>query len=152
MSKGSNFRRKTSARPIQKQVPFSGPVLGAALPIHDKAQAKKLHLFLLPRAKKTEATPCWSWWNAYEHAIPQGKRPLAINMDETAIKFYVQHRGLIVERARHVFRPKPTQQVSRAQQRTCVSHVAFVRNNAAAQPSLPQFFISSEHALRVGEV
>ena len=75
---------------------------------------------------------------------------MAINMDETAIKFYVQHRGLIVKRARHVFRPKPTQQVSRAQQRTCVSHVAFVRNNAAAQPSLPQFFISSEHALRVG--
>ena len=73
-------------------------------------------------------------------------------MDETAIKFYVQHRGLIVKRARHVFRPKPTQQVSRAQQRTCISHVAFVCSVGAVQPYLPQFFISSEHALRVAEV
>ena len=73
-------------------------------------------------------------------------------MGETAIKFFVQHRGLVVKRARRLQRPESVQQVSRAQQRTCVSHVAFARINAAAQPSLPQFFISSEHALRVGEV
>ena len=77
---------------------------------------------------------------------------MAINVGETTIKFFVQHRGLVVKRARRLQRPESAQQVSRAQQRACVSHVAFVRNNAAAQPSLPQFFISSEHALRVGEV
>ena len=77
--------------------------------------------------------------------MPEGQRLLAINMDETAIRFFVQHRGLCTRRARHGRDPVATQQVSRKDMRACLTHVAFACADAGVQRFLPQIFIGNEH-------
>ena len=99
-----------------------------------------------------QALHAWAWWNLYEESVPEGKRLLAINMDETAIRFFVQHRGLCTRRARHGREPVATQQVSRKDMRACLTHVAFACADAGVQRFLPQIFIGNEHVLRVSDV
>ena len=99
-----------------------------------------------------QALHAWAWWNLYEESVPEGQRLLAINMDETAIRFFVQHRGLCTRRARHGRDPIATQQVSRKDMRACLTHVAFACADAGVQRVLPQIFIGNEHVLRVSDV
>ena len=99
-----------------------------------------------------QALHAWAWWNLYEESVPEGQRLLAINMDETAIRFFVQHRGLCTRRARHGRDPVATQQVSRKDMRACLTHVAFACADAGVQRFLPHIFIGNEHVLRVSDV
>ena len=79
------------------------------------------------------------------------RKVLRINVDETAVRFYMPQRaGLVAKRRRGG--PSLAQDASRRQQRSCVTRVAAICDNAAVQPSLPQVFIGNEKVLQAAAV
>ena len=79
------------------------------------------------------------------------RKVLRINVDETAVRFYMPQRaGLVAKRRRGG--PSLAQDASRRQQRSCVTHVAAICDNTAVQPSLPQVFIGNEKVLQAAAV
>ena len=99
-----------------------------------------------------QAFQSWSWWNLYADSTPAGKRIVGLNMDETAIRFYMQSRGLVAPPTRGKRKARPTHACSRKQMRACMTHVAFVATDPDVQAMLPQIFIGSENVLRVTDV
>ena len=100
-----------------------------------------------------EAFAAWSWWSAYEAVAPTTKKLLPVNMDETAVRFFMPwRRGLLFSAARGAGRRKVVQRAPLKQQRTCVSRVAFLYAEPAAQPLLPQIILGSYHVLRLADV
>ena len=93
----------------------------------------------------------WQWWNCLEEHVAQPKNVLRVNVDETAVRFYMpQRRGLVAKRRRGG--PPLAQDASRRQQRSCVTHVAAICDDTAVQPSLPQVFIGNEAVLQAAAV
>ena len=77
--------------------------------------------------------------------VNTNKRVLRINMDETAVCLFQGHgRGNLfltnTERA-------AVQNVPRGKQRMFLTHVAFIRDDAAIQKQLPQVVIGNERAI-----
>ena len=81
----------------------------------------------------------WQWWSFFF-----GKRPLRINLDESAICVHQQSpRGLICfngRRARTLM-----QSVPRSRKRQYITFVCVICDNAVLQPLMPQFLIGNEH-------
>lgn len=93
----------------------------------------------------------WQWWNCLEDHVALPKKVLRVNVDETAVRFYMpQPAGLLAKRRRGG--PSLAQDASRRQQRSCVTHVAAICDDTAVQPSLPQVFIGNEAVLQVAAV
>ena len=71
------------------------------------------------------------------------KKILRLNLDETAVRMYMDPvRGLIVTGAEGL-RGKPLRSASRRQQRACVSHIAIVCDDTSVQPVLPQIIVGN---------
>ena len=129
------------------------PVLGPrGIPVKRVGSGKRPPFFCFCPPLPAQVSQAWSWWNLYAAAVPTGKQLLGINMDETAIRFFMQQRGLVVRRARGRCRRPATQRCSRAQMRACITLVAFVATEPRVQGSLPQVFVGAEHVLRVTDV
>ena len=93
----------------------------------------------------------WQWWNCWEEHVAPPKKVLRVNVDETAVRFYMPQRaGLLAKRRRGG--PSLAQDAPRGQQRSCVTHVAAICDDTAVQPSLPQVFIGNEAVLKVAAV
>ena len=87
----------------------------------------------------------WQWWNHYYRQLPEGKRALRIHMDETAICEF-QGGGA----KGNVFIDKTVRavlNVSHGSRRTYLIHVAFLCDESALQPHLPQFIIANERTI-----
>ena len=93
----------------------------------------------------------WQWWNCLEEQVALPRKVLRVNVDETAVRFYMpQRRGLVAKRRRGG--PSLAQDASRRQQRSCVTHVAAICDDTAVQPSLPQVIIGNESVLQAAAV
>ena len=93
----------------------------------------------------------WQWWNCLEEQVALPRKVLRVNVDETAVRFYMpQRKGLAPKRRRGG--PSRAQDASRRQQRSCATHVAAICDDTAVQPSLPQVFIGNEAVLRAAAV
>ena len=93
----------------------------------------------------------WQWWNCLEEQVALPRKVLRVNVDETAVRFYMpQRKGLVPKRRRGG--PSRAQDASRRQQRSCVTHVAAICDDTAVQPSLPQVFIGNEAVLHAAAV
>ena len=71
-------------------------------------------------------------------------------MDETSVKLYQDAgKGMLVARARRLRRtPKSlVQNVSRRQLRAALTHAAFICDDPAVQPLLPQVLIAGEASM-----
>ena len=90
-----------------------------------------------------EVTAVWQWWNYLaSHCSPE-KKLLRLNLDETAVRPYMDPvRGLVVTGAEEP-RGKPLRSASRRQQRTCLSHIAIVCDDTSVQPVLPQIIVGN---------
>ena len=93
----------------------------------------------------------WSWcqWLC-QKARTNGKTPLLINLDETAVPLEFTHaRGTIINqlgRQKIKHQDLPKHKASRAAQRCFFTHVALICNDTAVQPLLPQvIFIAENH-------
>ena len=99
----------------------------------------------LPVADMVErCTAVWQWWNYCCGEIQAGKRPLRINMDETAVCLF-QGKG-----PGNIFIAPSTeivQNVPRSVRRTHLTHVAFVCDDVRVQPALPQVVIANERTV-----
>ena len=91
----------------------------------------------------------WQWWNWYESLVAPGKQILRINMDETAVKLYFQQaRGLVHRRVGGGKSCKTSvHNVSRRQQRSTLSHVAFICDDTAIQPLMPHVLVGNDAVL-----
>ena len=90
-----------------------------------------------------EVTAVWQWWNYLaSHCSPE-KQLLRLNLDETAVRPYMDPvRGLVVTGTEEA-RDKPLRSASRRQQRTCLSHIAIVCDDTSVQPVLPQIIVGN---------
>ena len=83
------------------------------------------------------------WWYCLEEQVALQKKVLHVNVDETAVRFYMpQRKGMVPKRRRGG--PSRAQNASRRQQRSCATHVAAICDDTAVQPSLPQVFIGND--------
>ena len=81
--------------------------------------------------------------------VPAGRKPLLINMDETAVcLFQGAGKGIVIASKKRK-RDGPVQRVSRATRRTYLTHVAFICNDPYYQKYLPQVVVGNEHTLLV---
>lgn len=86
----------------------------------------------------------WQWWNFSLTEVPAGKRVLRLSMDETAVcLFQGDVRG-------NLFLAKTdqtTQNATRGQQRTYLTHVAYVCDDPLIQRHLPQVVVGNERVI-----
>ena len=84
--------------------------------------------------------------------VPAGRKPLLINMDETAVcLFQGAGKGTVIASKKRK-RDGPVQRVSRATWRTYLTQVAFICNGPYYQKYLPQVVVGNEHTLLVREM
>ena len=86
----------------------------------------------------------WQWSNFLAGQVPDGKRPLWINMDETSVSLMPE--GSVG----NIFLSKgerPTQQATTNERRTHLTHVSFVCSDPEIQRVLPQFIIGNEYSI-----
>ena len=93
-----------------------------------------------------EVAAGWKWWNDFERrAASEGLKVLRVNVDETAIRRSADgHKGVIMMSHR------TSQTVlleKKAAERGTVTHIAFICDDPAVQPRLPQVIIANEHTL-----
>jgi hypothetical protein len=99
-----------------------------------------------------EAFASWQWFNHVVGQVPAGKKPLVINLDETAVcLFQGTGRGTVIVGKKRK-REEPVQRVNRATRRTNVTHVALICDQPAYQQYLPQFIIGNEHTFLAREM
>jgi hypothetical protein len=81
-------------------------------------------------------------WSRYLclQATADGKRPLLLNLDETAVPvvFTGQKGTVMVENGAQAWRSLPRQQATKAELRMYFTHVAIICNEPHIQPLLPQ--------------
>jgi len=102
------------------------------------------------RVALEQAHAVWQWWSYYATQVPDGKRPLRINMDETAVCVFQGGGG-----KGNVFIHKTVRavlNVARGPRRTYLTHLAFVCDDAAVQPILPQILIANERTVPAGQL
>ena len=93
------------------------------------------------------------WWNYLKDTVPDGKRLLTINLDETYVQYY---QGLftgnlaVTKNAWPVTQRPLTQPASRSQLRMGLTHVGILCDVPLAQRLLPQVIIASEKSIDNG--
>jgi hypothetical protein len=95
-----------------------------------------------------EAIGFWRWSNFLHSQVAAGKKPLHINLDETAVRLHqVAGKGMLVSAAVQEKRKAGslTQNVSRAMLRGSFTHVTMICDDAEAQKLLPQILIVNKH-------
>ena len=92
----------------------------------------------------TQALAVWQWWNYCCSHIPANKKALRVNMDETGVCLFQGHGRGNIFLARG---DQAIQHVTRGKQRTYLTHVAFLCDDAAIQRHLPQFIIGNESTI-----
>ena len=139
---------------MRNRGPPCGPVLGAALEQVCSNGSQNAAPFFEQHATASavlaEVRGVWQWWNCLEEQVSSPKKVLRVNVDETAVRFYMpQPAGLVAKKRRRRCGPEPTQDASRRQQRSCVTHVAAICDDTAVQAVLPQVFVGNEAVLQV---
>ena len=97
-----------------------------------------------------EVTATWQWFNWTLAQIPDGKKPLLLNMDETACcLFYDGASGVLASEpiALQARRGLLAQNATRGQTRSNLSLVALLCEDSAIQAELPQYIIGNEHVV-----
>jgi hypothetical protein len=94
----------------------------------------------------SEAHACWQWMAYVQGQIPEGKRPLLMNLDETRVTWYFGGgKGNVLVSRRHGRRPAPVQRATKTQLRSGLTHAALICDRPDVQAVLPQVFFHNEH-------
>lgn len=129
-------------------VPILGPRFGPKKPFW----GCRFLVFPVSTFGPCEAFASWQWLNYLLSKVPIGKKPLIINMDETAVcLFQGQGKGTVIAGKKRK-RDEPVQRVNRAAHRTYLTHVAFICDRSFYLKYLPQFIIGNEHTLLVRDM
>ena len=81
----------------------------------------------------------WQWFRFLVSNVPEGKKMILLNLDETSIKFWYQPREGLQVRAKRKSSGSlgPAGQASRGQLRKAITHVAVICDNPAFATSAP---------------
>ncbi len=106
--------------------------------------------FLVNRfLQRSKATAYWQWHRYKESRVPEGKKILLLNLDETSVSFAPEMRsGLIVARSAH----KARSLVKKQDTRTNLTYVAVVRDDRAMQEHMPHFVIGCESKITLQQL
>ena len=88
----------------------------------------------------------FQWMNFVTAQIPPGKRRLLINMDEAALAYsWAGQKGTVIcqNRPPQGLRPR-LESVNRNEIRGNVTHMAFICDDSAIQPRLPQILLGNK--------
>ena len=93
----------------------------------------------------------WQWFRFLVQNVPEGKKMILLNLDETSIKFWYQPREGLQVRAKRKSSGSlgPARQASRGQLRKAITHVAVICDDPALQPLLPQIILVNERTMSV---
>jgi hypothetical protein len=123
------------------------PILGPPEVIIFREGVEKWHLFFGTRRPGADLSEALAFWNLNRYAhkqVPPTRRPLHLNLDETAIRLYSPAQGgnLVAEAMR--LRKKGhslATSTGKNRARACLTHVAIVADDSIVQPVLPQVII-----------
>ena len=97
----------------------------------------------------------WTWSNFLHAHVAPGLRPLRINFDETAVRYFQEARqGHLTEKAKRL-RGTPrslTRPAPKGETRAMMSLAAFVCDDAEVQPLLPQVLVANKRLLTQAEM
>ena len=99
---------------------------------------------LFPVVFKFQATAMWKWSNFLHDAIPAGRRPLHINVDESSIKL---DTGSLFGNITAVSRKEKRshkglhRRAPKSDSRTAYTYVGIICDNENIQRELPQFIV-----------
>ena len=100
-----------------------------------------------------EASAVWQWYRSLVRVLPGTKRILHLNMDETSVAaFHGDSVGNIASWKKRGPEAEPIVWADRKKRRTAYTHCAFICDDPAIQPLLPQLILANEHTLRVTEL
>lgn len=96
----------------------------------------------------------WQWWHRIRSTVPEAKKILLLNLDETSVRFFYPPKpGL---RLRKSNLPKSglgcKRKASKGQQRKALTYVGLVCNDVEAQKHLPQIAIVAEQLISEAEL
>lgn len=102
---------------------------------------------LFPCPSMSQAHGFWQWRDfLVRRAVLSGRQPLLVNLDETSVcRALPDAKGLIVSKRWWPGTTRPSQDVSRKDPRSYVSHVAMCTHRSDIQPLLPQIFTGNWH-------
>ena len=89
----------------------------------------------------------WTWWNLAELTVSRDKKPLRVNLDETACRLhYEQRAGLVFATGSRLTHQNKrlVQDVSTKRRRGGFTHIAMICDDASIQPRLPQILLGNE--------
>lgn len=99
---------------------------------------------LVAIVRHIQAFAAWQWWQYCCGELPAGKAPLRINLDETSVRLFQGGGKGWVFATKKYKEKKPTQNVSKGQQLSCMTHVGLICDRPDLQPLLPQVIIGNE--------
>ena len=114
------------------------------------SQSCSLQVLPLRSRSLLKAGAVWRWYRSLLRLVPPGKRVLRVNMDETSVAaFHGHERGNVIrwqKRGRDA-EPEPITWADRKRRRTAFTHAAFICDDTAIQPLLPQLLLANESCL-----
>ena len=100
-----------------------------------------------------EAAAAWQWYRSLVRVLPGTKRILHVNMDETSVAaFHGDCVGNIASWKKRGPQAEPIVWADRKKRRTAYTHCAFICDDTAIQPLLPQLILANESTLRGTEL
>jgi hypothetical protein len=102
------------------------------------------------QASRIQAFALWNWVNVLHDNVPDGKKIVRLNLDETSVKMYQDTgRGYLSQKARKMKKQGPTlhRKVPRTALRTTFTHVGVVCDDPEVQKLVPQVLIMNNRAL-----
>ena len=100
-----------------------------------------------------EACAVWRWYRSLARVLPGTKRILHVNMDETSVPaFHGDMVGNIANWKKRGKTAEPIVWADRKKRRTAYSHCAFICDDSAIQPLLPQLILTNEQTMKVTEL
>lgn len=90
-----------------------------------------------------KARALWQWWAATVSHIPDDKRVIVLNLDETSVKFfYPPGRGLRIAKAdSQAAGARCRRNTTKGQQRKALSYIAVICSDLEVQKKIPQIAI-----------
>ena len=100
-----------------------------------------------------EACAVWQWYRSLLRVLPGTKEILRLNMDETSVAaFHGDAVGNIAKWKKRWPAAEPIVWADRKKRRTAYTHCAFICDDPALQPRLPQLILANESTMKVADL
>ena len=134
---------------VPKQGPFSGLKTRTSVIKYTQVGPRRRRFFCRGVASRCswdrglcvrKVRTAWAWWSVVELTACRDKKPLRVNLDETACRLHYEQRAGLVLTPRQGStrkRQRVVQDVSTKRRRGGFTHIAMICDDPSIQPCLP---------------